>query len=252
LIRNLSNLFFSILFCILLNGCASKNKDEYTGLTADQIYAKAQEHERKENFQLAVKDYEALEARFPYGEYADKAPLGLAQAYYKKGDAAQALGEVDRFIRMYPRHAKVDYAHYLKGLIYSDANMSFIFRHLPIDRSLREPTDAREAFRCFKEFLILFPKSSYANDARLRSVALRNQLANHELHIADYYVRRGAYVSAANRANTIITHFDKTPAVEPALHILIKAYQHMGMKELEQQTSELLNINFPHTTRTRN
>ncbi len=237
----------SLILVLALCGCSSKNKDQYAGLNAADIYALGQLHEKKENFHLAIKDYEALEARFPYGEYADKAQLGLAYSYYKKGDASLALAEIERFIRMYPRHTRVDYAYYLKGLINFDQNMSFLFRHTPVDRSLRDPSQAQDGFKDFKEFLERFPNSEYADDARTRAQSLRNQLANYELHIADYYMKRGAFIAAANRANAILKQFATTPAVPKALNILVQAYTKMGMKNLADKALTMLEVNFPHS-----
>lgn len=237
LIKTFGLIILSSLFTI---SCTPHSKDAYTDKTAAEIYELAQKHESKNNYHLAVKDYEAIEARFPYGEYADKAQIGLAKAYYKKGEAVQSLAEIERFINMYPRHANIDYIYYLKGLVYYDQYISFLYRHLPLDRSLRDPTDAIAGFESFSQFIERFPTSEYVKDAETKKVFLKNQLANHQLHIAHYYMKKSAYVAAANRANTIITEYKNTLAVPEALLILTKAYNLMGAKTLAIKALDLL------------
>jgi outer membrane protein assembly factor BamD len=241
---------FSILAltitCALLglSGCASK-KDIYKGLSADEIYSRGQGNVGKENYAEAIKDFEALEARFPYGVHSHEAQLALISSYHKRGESALALSAADRFIRMNPRHAKVDYAHYLKGLVNFDQNATFMFRRLPLDRSARDPSSAHEAFDAFRELLERFPNSQYAEDARQRMVHLKDQLARHELTVVDYYMRRGAYLSAANRANYIVKNFDQTSTIPDALRAMVISYQKLGMTQLAEDAYRTLQNNFP-------
>lgn len=214
-------------------------------MSAAEIYAQAEKNVAKEKFPAAAKDFEALEARFPYGEYSDKAQLGLINAYYKQNEPALAISAADRFIRMNPRHPQVDYAYYLKGLVAFDQNYSFTFRYLPLDKSARDSSSATESFDAFKELLDRFPNSQYAPEARQRMVFLRSQLANHELSVVRYYIKRGAYLSAANRANYIVKHFEKTSAVPLALAALVKCYSELGMQSLADDALKTLQTNFP-------
>jgi outer membrane protein assembly factor BamD len=235
------------LFTLLLCGCNS-NKDLYKGLSAEQIYAQAQQNIKKENFNKAAKDLEALEARYPYSEYSNKAQLELIHAYYKSNEPALGLSAANRFIRMNPHHPQVDYAYYLKGLINFEQNYSFTFRYLPLDRSARDPSTTQEAFDTFKQLIDRFPKSQYIADAKKRMVFLKNALANHELQIMAYYIKRGAYLSAVNRANYIIQHFEKTPAIPKALAAMLECYRKLGMTSLAEDTQKTLNANFPNET----
>lgn len=223
------------------------DKDVYKGMAAAQIYQQAEKNLTKEKYSQAARDFEALEARFPYSEYSDKAQLGLITAYYKQNDPTLALSAADRFIRMNPRHSKVDYAYYLKGLITFDQNYSFSFRYLPLDKSARDPSLAQESFDAFKELLERFPKSQYAADAKQRMVFLRNQLANYELQVAEYYIKRGAYLSAVNRANHLVKHFQETPVIPKALAILVESYRQLGMQQLANDALKTLKINFPQS-----
>lgn len=244
LLNNL-RIIITLIAVLLLIGCQSSNKDVYKGMSAAEIYAKAEKNVAKEKFPQAAKDFEALEARFPYGEYSDKAQLGLINAYYKQNEPALAISAADRFIRMNPHHPRVDYAYYLKGLVSFDQNYSVAFRYLPLDKSARDPSTAIESFDAFKELLDRFPNSQYAADARQRMVFLRNQLANHEMHVVRYYIKRGAYLSAANRANYIIKHFERTPTVPEALAALVTSYRKLGMEPLAENALKTLKTNFP-------
>ncbi len=244
MLKNLG-IIITVSAAFLLVGCQSKDKDNYKGMSAAEIYAQAEKNVAKEKFPAAAKDFEALEARFPYGEYSDKAQLGLINAYYKQNEPALAISAADRFIRMNPHHPHVDYAYYLKGLVTFDQNYSFTFRYLPLDKSTRDPSTAIESFDAFKELIDRFPNSEYAPDARQRMVFLRNQLANHELSVVKYYVKRGAWLSAANRANYIVKHFEKTAVIPEALAIMVTCYRHRGMQQLADDALKTLQTNFP-------
>lgn len=244
----MNNLHIILLASLaLLTACNTHNKDVYKGMTAAQIYAQAEKNVTKENFAQATKDFEALEARFPYGEFSDKAQLGLINAYYKHNDYALALSTADRFIRMHRRHPNVDYAYYLKGLTTFDQNYSFTFRYLPLDKSARDPSIAQESFDAFKELIDRFPNSQHAADARQRMIFLRNLLANHELQVVEYYIKRGAYLSAANRANYIVKHFEQTPVIPRALAAMITSYRRLGMQQLANDALKTLATNFPES-----
>jgi outer membrane protein assembly factor BamD len=199
----------------------------------------------KEKYADAIKDLEALESRYPYGEHSTDAQLALIKAYYKRSEYALALSAVDRFIRMNPRHPEADYAHYLKGMISFDQNTTMMYRHLPIDRSLRDSTPAHQSFAAFKELVELFPESKYAVEARQRMLALRDQLANHELNAVQYYMKRGAYLSAVNRANYIVQNYSQTQAVPEALCSMVISYRKLGMAQLSADAESVLKTNFP-------
>lgn len=214
-------------------------------MTPDQIFSQGQKHMEKEDYADAIKDFEALEARDPYGPYSHEAQLSLMTAYYKRNESALALGAADRFIRMNPRDPKVDYAYYLKGLVNFDLNTTFLYQHLPLDRSARDPTSAQDAFDAFKELVERFPNSEYVSDARQRMIYLRNQMAQHELWVIEYYMKRGAYLSAANRANYIVKNFERTSAIPKALRAMVISYRKLGMCQLADEAYRTLQLNFP-------
>ncbi len=240
----LINIVLIIINAGLLVSCSSNKIDAYAGLSAKQIYTQGRANAEKGKFSAAVKDFEALESNYPYGDYSDKAKLALIHAYYEKKEYIQAKTLADRFVRMYPNHKFVDYAHFMQGLSGYDQYYTTMYRMFNIDRSRREPTFAIQAFDDFKVLLEKFPTSKYSPDARQRMIHLRNQIALHHLYIAEYYLAKEAYIAAVNRANLIKNDFDESIVLEDALKIMVKSYRSLNMPELEKTSIDLLNVNF--------
>lgn len=230
------------IFCFLsITRCSNKTKDLYSSLTAEQIYYQGKEYIKNKKYSDAVKAFEALEAEYPYGDYADKAKLSLIYSYYFKGDLPQVKAVAERLLKMYPNHRYADYVHYMQGVASYDQYYSTVYKVFNIDRSKRENSLAIESFDAFKILLERFPKSKYALDARNRMFNLRNQIAFNELHIAEYYFKREAYLSAANRANYIINNFNGSLAVPGALQLMINSYNKLNMPEFERNAINLMN-----------
>jgi outer membrane protein assembly factor BamD len=198
------------------------------------------------NYDKAIKIFEALEARFPFGPDSAQTQLDIAYAYYKNSDPDAALGAADRFIKMNPRSQNVDYAYYLKGLVNYNRDISFVHRFLPTDASQRDPGSARNAYDIFSELVNKFPESKYAPDSRKRMIALKNNLAMHEVHVARYYMKRRAYVAAANRAAYVVEKYQKTSAIPYALEIMQEAYTKLDMPDLARNAEMLYKTNFPN------
>lgn len=228
-----------------MSGCFAKKEDVYNSLSAQQIYERGKKAAISGNNSQAIEDFDALEARYPYGEYTDKGQLALISAYANSDEGASALATADRFIRIHPRHPNVDFAYYMKGVVNYNENFSMAFRQLPLDRSMRSSEFAQDGFDAFKTLLEKFPNSQYAPDARKRMIVLREQLANHELHIAKYYLAQGADLAAANRAGYIVNQFPRTEAAPKALLIMHKSYLALGMKKEANEAMATLAQNFP-------
>ena len=193
----------------------------------------------------AIKYFEKLEARFPYGRFAQQAQLEVAYCHFKDGERASAVAAIDRFLKLYPNHPNADYALYLKGLVnFNDLQGFLTFLTTP-DMSDRDPKSSREAFEAFKEVVNRFPDSKYAPDAAARMRYLVNALAQHEVHVARYYMKRTAYVAAANRAQYAIQNFPQAPAIEEAMFILVRAYDALGMTDLRDAADRVMHKNFP-------
>jgi outer membrane protein assembly factor BamD len=247
----IASLAWTLQSCETLEAFSSKEsssdkEDEYVGWDDAKFHQQAKEALDAQNFQKAITLYEALEARYPFGDYAAQAQLNVAYAYYKNDDPEAALAAADRFIKVHPRSPNVDYAYYLKGLVNYNRGIGFIDRFLPTDSSQRDPGPAKDSYDNFQELIRRFPESKYVPDARLRMVALRNNMGMYELHVADFYMRRKAYVAAVNRANYIVKEYQRTPAVPHALKIMQEAYTHLGMDELAADAERVYTLNYPN------
>ncbi|MCG8427320.1 MAG: outer membrane protein assembly factor BamD [Chromatiales bacterium] len=217
--------------------------DETKGWSAQKFYNEASAAMADGDYQTAIKYYESLEARYPFGRYAMQAQLDVAYAYYKDGDNESAIAAADRFIKLHPRNRFVDYAYYLKGVVNFNRNLGFLARFFPTDASQRDASATLSSFNDFSELVNRFPNSEYAPDARKRMIYLRNNLAMNELHVARYYMKRGSYIAAANRAKTIVEKYQRTPAVKEALEIMVEAYNILELPELSADAQRVLAMN---------
>lgn len=235
-----------LLVASLLGGCAGLDKaDETATWNAQKLYSEAKSSLNDGSYEQAIKYYEKLEAKYPYGRYAQQAQLESAYAYYKNADTAQALAAADRFIKLHPNHPNVDYAYYLRGLINFNDGEGFLSSVSRQDVSERDPRAARESFESFKELTTRYPESRYAADAERRMAFLVNNLARNEVHVARYYYRRGAYVAAVARAQTAIQNYPQAPIVEEAMFIMIKGYDALGLNDLRDDAERVMRANFP-------
>ncbi len=237
-----------ILFSLTLYGCSSN--DELPDIAADageqQIYEDAQRYLRGDNYSLAVKSLELLESRYPFGKYAEQAQLELIYAHYNAYEHEAAVEAADRFIRLHPQHPSVDYAYYMKGLAAYSANEDIFARFMPTDPTQRDTSQAKEAFSEFAQLVSRFPNSPYSADAEARMISLRNLLARHEIMVANYYLRRGAYLAAVNRGRFVVENFQRTPSVADGLAIMAQGYIFLGMNDLAQESITVLAANYPN------
>ncbi len=233
----------------LLVGCGllPEVKDETAGWSAAKLYAEAKDAQTDGVWDKAAKLLEKLEARYPYGRYAQQAQLELGYVYWKAAEPASAVAACDRFIKLHPNHPAVDYVYYLKGLIGFNEDQGLLGYLSDQDPSERDPKSARESFDALKELAARFPNSKYTPDAILRMNYLVNALASHETHVARYYFKRGAYIAAVNRAQTAVKTYPDTPAIEEALFIMVLAYDKLGMNDLRDDADRVMRKNFPES-----
>jgi len=238
----------ALLFA-LAAGCSSLGgeKDETVGWSAQRLYGEAKDELNSRNWEKAIKYLEKLEARYPYGRYAQQAQLDVAYAYYKSGERPSSIAAADRFIKLYPNHANVDYAWYLKGLVNFNENQGILSLFDNPDMTERDPKGSHAAFESFKEVVTRFPESKYAEDSSARMKFLVNSLAGNEVGVARYYMKRGAYVAAANRAQYAVQNYPNAPAIEEAVFIMVKAYDALGMDELRDAADRVMRKNFPQS-----
>ena len=239
---------FGFLAFILgtLFSCASVDGEDPTeGLGAAEIYEFANEYLKEGDYEQAIAYYERLESRFPYGKYAERAQMEIAYAYYKDSEPESAIVAANRFIKLHPDHANVDYMYYLRGLASYDLSESFMDSLFNVDPSQHDPKSARRAFEYFAQLIKKYPKSRYAKDAIERMTLIRNNLALYEVHVATYYMRRGAFLAAANRGKYVVENYQRTPAMADALAIMAEAYGKLGMTDLADDAKKVLKLNHP-------
>ena len=241
--------FLVALMALTAVGCGllPDVKDETSGWSAEQLYKNAHEAMLDGNYTRAVKLFETLEARYPYGRYAQQAILEGAFSNWRNGEQAAATAACDRFIRTYPNHPSVDYAYYLKGLVYFREDQGIFGYVYELDLSERDPKQMRESFAAFKELAAKFPQSRYAEDAQVCMRYLTNALGMYEVHVARYYYARGAYVAAANRAQASLVSYPRTPSNEHALEVMVRSYQKLGLTQLAEDAKRILEKTYPES-----
>jgi outer membrane protein assembly factor BamD len=230
-----------------LSACSllPEKADETKGWSATKLYSEAMEELEGGHYERAVQLFEKLESSYPFGTYAQQAQMNIAYAQYKAQDQAQALAAVERFIKLHPNHANVDYMYYLRGLINFNDQISFLNFIYEQDPTERDPKATREAFAAFKALVEKFPNSQYTPDALDRMKYLINAMASYEVHVARYYFRRGAYLAAINRAQGVIADYRDSPSIEEALFIMIRGYDKMGNKQLHDDALRVFKQNYP-------
>lgn len=237
----------SVLLSLSACGLLPERSDENKNVSASKLYADAQEEMAGGHYEAAIKLFERLESNYPFGTYAAQAQMEIAYAHYKAQDQAEALAAVERFIKLHPNHPQVDYMYYLRGLINFNDQIGFLSFIYAQDPTERDPKATREAFAAFKELVDKFPNSKYAPDSIARMNYLINAMAQYEVHVANYYYRRGAYLAALNRAQGAVTQFSESPAREEALFIMIRAYDKLGMFDLRDDTQRIFTMNYPNS-----
>jgi outer membrane protein assembly factor BamD len=234
--------------CVLaFTGCTffSEQPDITKEWSAQRLYRAAKEKLDEGDYETAIDYYEKLESRYPFGVLAQQAQIEIVYAYYKYEEPASAIAAADRFLKLYPQHPAADYVYYIKGLTSFNRGKTMLDRIVPRDPSERDPGAALQAFRDFEELTKRYPESQYAEDAAQRMLYLKNILAEHEVHVANYYLRRSAYLASLNRAKEVVEHYPETPSVPKALAIMAKTYKIMGMDDLAADSLRVLRLNFP-------
>jgi len=235
-----------LLAAIAVTGGCGTTKTKRKGLTADKLYETAKKDLDSGDYTNAVKVYEELESRYPFANVSRQGQLDLMYAYYMNRAPESAEDQADQFIRENPTHPRVDYAYYIRGLATFEGVPNLIERLFRADLSKRPPIDARKSFQSFQSLLQRYPNSEYAPDARQRMVFLRNKLADYEVAVAGFYLRRGAYVGAINRCKYALENYDGAPAMRNALRVMADSYKELGMPDLSANATRVLAENFPN------
>jgi len=248
----MNKLTFKTIFLLTflsLVGCSSSENaeiDKVPDKSAQALFTDAREALDASLFNKAIQILSAIDSRFPFGPISHQVQLDLIYAYYKSGDSAQGIALTDRFLRLNPNHVNIDYVYYMRALI-NIATEENLFQDLAgIDRSDRDPEASRSAFDDLKTILSTYPQSKYAADARKRMIEIKSRLAQYELSVARFYMKRDAWASAANRGRYIIEYFSPSHEVEQALEIMIECYDKMGLDELKNNAKQVLAANYPN------
>ena len=233
--------------CATPNATVSKDAQMSKDWSNDRLYSEARNALNSGNYSHANALYGVLRARQPDGRYTEQSLLDSAYAHYKNEEMSQALALLSRFERNYPASVDMDYALYLKGLIFFAEDQSFLRKLASQDWSDRDPEANRRAFRVFEQLVNRFPQSKYAEDSRRRMAQLVDALGGHEIAIARYYAKRHAYVAANNRAQRVLQQYQNTRYVEEALAIMIFSYEKMGNTQLADDTRRVLQQHFANS-----
>lgn len=234
----------------ILSGCSNNalhdSFSQYKNQTAAELYQSSTVALQKGHDDSAVKRLEALNALYPFGTYAEPGLINLTYAYYKNDDDEEALATADRYLRLYPQGRYADYAYYMRGVISFSEGFTWLQKKAGINPAPMDLTSLNTAYLSFNELVHVFPNSAYQQDSLARMHYIRNLFAEKELGIAKFYAERKAYVAAINRASDVLTHYNRTPSVIPALKIMIDAYTALGMTQKANDTQQILKASFPN------
>lgn len=240
----ITRLLLVVCLALAAVACGTDGPEREQG-AVEEVYERGQRSMANGNYRQAIAIFEQIQARFPFTEFGKQSQIDLIYAYYKSGRSEQAIDAADQFMRENPTHPRVDYALYLQGLTWFDKEPSLLDRTFGVDRTDRPPTDTRRSFAAFKRLVERYPSSDYAADATQRMIFLKNRLAAYENHVAEYYLRRGAWIAALNRAKTALEEYNGTPANKKSLEIMVRAYEKLDLDELAADTRRVLAENFP-------
>jgi outer membrane protein assembly factor BamD len=243
--RRLYRLLLIAIVSTALAACAGNKGQQTEVQNITDAYAKAQTSIESGNYRKGIEIFEAIQARYPFSDLARQIQLELMYAYYKSGQKEQAAEMSDTFIRENPTHPRVDYALYIQGLAYFESDPGLLERMFGKDTSKRPPKDIDRAYSSLRRLVERFPASQYSPDAEQRLIAIKNRLSDYENHVADYYLRRGAYVAAANRAKGALEQYNGATGNALSLQIMVQAYEELGMTDLAADARRVLEMNFP-------
>ena len=245
--RPFGTILCAIAAALLLSGCLfGKKDDDQSTSGAQAIYDRASNAMQSGDFINAIRYYETLEARYPFSNQARQGQLDLIYVYFRNQDPESVIDAAEQFERENPTHPRVDYTLYMRGMALFAGEKGAFHRLFRIDLSRRPPKDARDSYAAFAELLRRYPDSIYAPDARQRMLFLRNRIAEHENHIARFYLDRGAYAAALSRANYTLQVFDGAPTTPQTLQIMIESYRQLGMYDLARDAERVLNASYPN------
>lgn len=245
--RYISQILVIGMVAFVMFGCSTANLDETIGWSQNRLLTEAKAKLDDGDYPNCIKYFEKLESRYPFGPFAEQAQINIAYCYWKNKENELGIVAIDRFIKLHPGHANIDYAYYLKGMITFNDDLGYFASLTGQDLSERDPKAAKDAFEAFKILSTRFPNSKYTPDAIDRMRYIVNSLAESDVNAARFYYRRGAYLATVNRAQQAIKDYDRAPAIEEAMYLMVKSYDALGMKDLSSDAMRVFKANFPNS-----
>jgi len=249
--KKLTTKIIFIAIALTLAGCSSTKKveeDQVPDKSAQALFTDARTSLDNGLYQKAIQTLSTIDSRFPFGPISHQVQLDLIYAYYKVDDADQGIALTDRFLRLNPNNSNLDYVYYMRALMNLSTEENLFQDMAGIDRTDRDPTASRQAFNDFKKVVSYYPDGKYAADSRKRMIAIKSRLAQYELSVAKFYLKRDAYASAANRGRYVVEYFNSSPEVETALEIMIECYDKLGLVDLKKNSLQVLAANYPNNS----
>ena len=235
--RGLRALTGLAIAAFILGGCASSDDDgtAFADRPVDELYNEAQDLMQAGTYARAAAAFEEVERQHPYSQWATRAQILAAFAFYQANEYDEAVAAAQRFIELHPGHEDVPYAYYLVGMCYYEQ----------ISDVGRDQEMTRKALDSLGELVRRFPGTDYARDAQLKIDLARDHLAGKEMEIGRYYLDRQQYVAAINRFRNVVETYQTTTHVPEALHRLTEAYLALGVRPEAQNAAAVLGYNFP-------
>jgi len=247
ILQNAFARFAPLALVAALAGCAASESEKALNTPVDKLYADAMEDVESGNYDKAIKELDRIEGKAAGSILAQQAQLELGYLYWKTNDKTNALSTLDRFIKLHPSSPALDYALYLRGIVNFNDDLGWLSSLSGQQLYERDQAAARESYQSFKQLTEQFPQSKYSDDARIRMDFTVNMLAEYEVKVAEYYMRRTAYVAAANRAKESVIEFPQTASTPEALSIMVAAYDKLGLTQLRDDAQRVIDQNFPGT-----
>lgn len=246
--KHLLSAVVAVLAAVSIGGCSSvedNQRELVENQGAQALYKEAKRNLDNGNFSAAGQILGTIDSKYPFGPLSHQVQLDLIYAYYKSGNVEQTLATIDRFIRLNPNHVDVEYALYMRGIVNMEQDSNLFQELFSVDRSDRDPSKSKEAFEDFRRLVEKHPDSKYTPDGKQRMLHIKDRLAKYEIAVARFYMRREAWVAAANRGRYVLEYFPDTPQVQPALEIMIASYDNLGLNDLKSNAIKTLKVNYP-------
>jgi outer membrane protein assembly factor BamD len=233
--HRLGHLVAAALLGLTLVACSSDERPTYVEQPVEDLYNGAMNAMQAGDYEEAARLFDEVERQHPYSEWASKAQLMAAYAFYQENSYDEAINALDRFIELHPGSPDVAYAYYLKAISYYEQ----------ISDVRRDQKMTADALTSLEELVRRFPDSKYARDAGLKIDLALDHLAGKHMDIGRFYQGRSEYLAAINRFRTVIERYQTTTHVPEALHRLVECYLAMGIVDEAKATAAVLGHNFP-------